>query len=167
MNPKITPNVEDYLKAIHRIEAERGVARVKEISIGMKVTYPSTSGILKKMESMALVEHERYGYVKLSEEGRRRAKEVIRREEILTNFFTRVLNLEEADAFKDACRMEHMMKPETARRFLAFLEFSYGKGKATTQFVDSYHKYLETVPPVEPEELADAETEESDEAVSE
>ncbi len=149
MSPKITPNVEDYLKAIYRIEAERGVARVKEISIGMKVTYPSTSGILKKMESMALVEHERYGYVKLSEEGRKLAQEIIRREEILTNFFTRVLHLTEEDAITDACRIEHMMKPETARRFLAFLEFSYSQEKQPGDFVEAYHKHLETIPPID------------------
>ncbi len=119
---KITSNIEDYLEAIFRIERDRGVVRVKEISLAMGVTYPSTSGILKKMEQMELVEHERYGYVKLTENGRAVAEKILTREESLHRFLKNVLMLPDTIAQQDACLMEHAMSDETAERLIPFFD---------------------------------------------
>jgi len=71
------------------------VVRVKEISLAMQVPYPSTSGILKKMEAMGLVHHERYGYVKLSDDGRGTAGKILEREEKISAFLLEILDLPE------------------------------------------------------------------------
>ena len=51
---RITSTIEDYLEAILRIQLKKGVVRIKEISQALGVTYPSTSGIIKKMEEAGL-----------------------------------------------------------------------------------------------------------------
>ena len=138
---KITSNIEDYLEAIFRIEDNRGIVRVKEISQVLGVTYPSTSGILKKMESMGLVEHERYGYVKLTDEGGRVARDIIRREQVLCRFFKDVLLIDDDKAVKHACRMEHFMDDSTTHRLekltAMLLDNQYGP------FLGKFHKILE------------------------
>ncbi len=131
---KITSNIEDYLEAIHRIEREKGVVRVKEISRTLGVTYPSTSGILKKIEAMDLVEHERYGYVRLTERGRKIAAEILRREEALELFLREMLKLPEDLALEDACKMEHAMGGRTADRFLRFIEHVTKAGRERDRF---------------------------------
>jgi DtxR family Mn-dependent transcriptional regulator len=139
---KITSNIEDYLKAIYRIEEERGVVRVKEISLAMNVTYPSTSGILKKMEAMELVEHERYGYVKLTDEGRLNAERILVRKEKIENFFKSILRLPEDIASQDACKMEHAMSDQTAERLMRFLDFLGAESPLRNQFIDRFHNDL-------------------------
>ncbi len=139
---KITSNIEDYLEAIYRIEKERGVVRVKEISLAMGVTYPSTSGILKKIEGMGLVEHERYGYVKLTEAGLGIAEKIHRRERNIRRFFQEILELPEELAIEDACKMEHAMGDETAERLIDFLTFLFQSSPTRDAFVDAFHKSL-------------------------
>lgn len=138
----ITSSIEDYLKSICRIEEDRGVVRVKEISQAMNVTYPSTSGILKKMEGMGLVEHERYGYVKLTEEGRGHAERVLNRERKIEAFFRDVLRLPDALASEDACRMEHAMSEETAGRLLSFLDYLATDSPARNRFLEAFHRRI-------------------------
>jgi len=119
----LTQSMEDYLKTIFRIENKRGVVRVKEISNAMNVTYPSTSGIIKKMEGLGLVEHERYGYVKLTGLGAQTAKKMQKREQVIADFLNGALNIPKAQALKDACKMEHAMSDLTADQLLRFFEF--------------------------------------------
>jgi len=120
---RITPTIEDYLEAILRIQDERGVVRIKEISQALGVTYPSTSGIIKKMESMGLVEHERYGYVRLTDNGRQVGALIARREEVLFRFFREILKLDEEVSRADACRVEHAISQQTAERLVKFIQF--------------------------------------------
>ena len=120
---RITSTIEDYLEAILRIQQEKGVVRIKEISQALGVTYPSTSGIIKKMGSMGLVEHERYGYVRLTAIGKQVGEVVAHREEILFQFFSEILKLDETISREDACRVEHAISQETADRLVEFINF--------------------------------------------
>ena len=75
----ITSNVEEYLETIYRLEREKGVVRVKEISGELGVSYASTSEILRRMTALELVHHERYGYVRLTDKGISQAETIIKR----------------------------------------------------------------------------------------
>jgi len=142
-NKKVTSNIEDYLKTIYRIELERGVVRVKEISVAMNVTYPSTSGILKKIEAMGLVEHERYGYVRLSAAGREIASKILDRETKIALFLHNVLQLDEGDATVEACKMEHAMTDETALKLLNFIDYINTPSEVRDRFLNAFHKKTE------------------------
>ena len=105
------------LTSISALTRGRGVSP----AVPEAVTYPSTSGIIKKMERMGLVEHERYGYVRLTERGREVGEIVARREEFLFKFFTEFLKLDEDLAREDACRVEHAISQITADRLVDFI----------------------------------------------
>jgi len=134
---RISSSIEEYLETIYRLEKEKGVVRVKEISSAMDVSYASTSEILKRMGELGLVNHERYGYVRLQPEGAELAEQIIKREEALFHFFHHVLSLPEDLSREDACRLEHEVSDETAERltqWIAFLDSTEGDGNYQNRF---------------------------------
>jgi DtxR family Mn-dependent transcriptional regulator len=77
---------------------------------------------LKKLGESGLLEHERYGDVILTVEGRGRALDVYRRHEFLADFFMRILGFSREKAHSVACVMEHEIDENTERRLAAFTD---------------------------------------------
>ena len=111
-----------YLKTLAQIHGERGVARVKDLALGLGVSPASVSTVLKKLERQELVEHERYGFVALTRSGRRVADCVQRRFETLAAVLVEVFGVAPDVAAVDACMMEHAVSPATIRRMQRMLE---------------------------------------------
>jgi len=120
---EITASLEDYLKAIYQILQEHPVARVKEISHRLQVTNASVVGALRHLREQGLVEQEPYGYIHLTEQGEKIAREISSRHQALKEFFQEVLELGEEVADGDACRTEHSLSPETIERIIILGEF--------------------------------------------
>ncbi len=120
---EVSSNIEEYLETIYRIEQREGSVRVKDISRELDVTYASTSEILKKMADLGLVEHERYGYARLTEKGREIAKTIEEREDALLYLFHEVLGIDREEALKDACRIEHDISDLAIQKLMEWIEF--------------------------------------------
>ena len=120
---KLSSNMEDYLEIIASLKRDKSVARVKDISRLMKVTKPSVSSALDFLSESGLIIHERYGYVDLTLEGERLAKDVQAKHDILTRFLREVLDISLKIAAEDACRMEHAISPQTFQKLTKFIEF--------------------------------------------
>lgn len=140
-NKKITSNIEDYLEAIYQIEEERGVARVNEISKSLKVSYPSTSVILKKLNNMGLVIHERYGYIRLTPDGKRIATDTLGRHNVLSQFFCEVLGVDKEIAEFDACRVEHSVSDSLFNQLIKFVKFVQTCSKDTPGCLQRFHSF--------------------------
>jgi DtxR family Mn-dependent transcriptional regulator len=123
----VTPAIEDYLEAILRLEVERGVVRVKDLSGRLGVANASISSIMPKLGRLGLIDYERYGPIRLTPRGRRMAREVIRREEVLVKFFRDVLGIPELNARQEACRLEHEISQHSLERLQAFMTFLKGR----------------------------------------
>lgn len=71
--------VEDYLKAIYRLQAEiGGPVTTTDLGGWLGVTASSASGMLRKLDDLQLVSYEPYRGVQLSEVGWRAALRVVR-----------------------------------------------------------------------------------------
>jgi len=123
LNKKITSNIEDYLEAIYQIEEERGVARVNEIAKSLQVSYPSTSVALKKLHDMGLVIHEKYGYIRLTPEGKKIASNTLEKHQTLSDFFFIVLGIDKGEAEIDACKVEHSVSDHLLSQLIKFIKF--------------------------------------------
>ena len=121
--PKLSSQMEDYLETIYHLCREEGVARVKAIAGRLEVTNPSVVGAIKNLKRWQLVRQERYGYVRLTEEGEEIAGSIIHRHEVLSNFFEKFLGLDPETASRDACRIEHAVSIETVQRLRAVAGF--------------------------------------------
>ena len=120
---KLTSNMEDYLEAIAVLKKKNGVARVKDISRLLSVRAPSVTSALSNLSDKGLVEHERYGFVELTREGGKAARDVQRRHNVLFSFLTEILNIDPKIAVEDACKMEHSVSPQTLEKLEKFIEF--------------------------------------------
>jgi DtxR family Mn-dependent transcriptional regulator len=108
----MTESQEDYLKMISFL-SDAGEVRVTDIAIRLNVSKPSVVVALKLLEEKSLIHHAKYGRVLLTEKGKSLAAEIRERHELLKNFLRLTLNVSEANAEKDACRMEHILSEET------------------------------------------------------
>ncbi|MBQ9432582.1 MAG: metal-dependent transcriptional regulator [Kiritimatiellae bacterium] len=126
----MTASVEDYLEAIYMLSGvcpcpvvEGDVsagARIKDIAAKLQVKMPSVINAITELKRLQYVTQEPYGAVILTQTGRERALEILRRHQLLTRFLIRI-GVGEDNAERDACKMEHILSQETIDRIRAFL----------------------------------------------
>lgn len=137
-----TASMEDYLEAIAKLGEGRKAVRVKQLSEMLRVKMPSVTSALKKLSEQELVEHERYGHIKLTPEGDKVARDVIYRHEALTRFFAQALGISQETAEEDACRIEHVISPLSMERLTKFVEFIKACPLGGANFPSRYKYYL-------------------------
>jgi DtxR family Mn-dependent transcriptional regulator len=135
--------MEDYLEAIAKLGEGKKVVKVKQISEMLGVKMPSVTSALKKLSEQELVEHERYGHIKLTPEGDKVARDVIYRHEALTRFFAQALGINRETAEEDACKIEHVISPLSMERLAKFVEFIEACPLGGANFPSRYEYYLE------------------------
>jgi DtxR family Mn-dependent transcriptional regulator len=117
-------SMEDYLEAVEVLDAGEGPVRAKEISAMLGVKMPSVTAAMKRLSEDKLVVYERYGRIRLTSAGRKAARNVCRRHQVLCRFLVDILGMDPESANRDACRMEHSISPAALERMDRFLEFS-------------------------------------------
>jgi DtxR family Mn-dependent transcriptional regulator len=137
----LTPSQEMYLKTIYLLCQENKVARVKDIAARLDVSMSSVNGGIKSLVARSLCEHNRYGYVDLSEEGRQLAMGVVNRHKVLTRFLRDVLGVDENIALDDACEMEHVISGSTLKRIIAFTHYATDEGPGA-ELLDGFLKKM-------------------------
>jgi len=120
MNTQISESSENYLETILILDNEKKMVRVKEISQKMNVSMPSVHNALHILEERGFVSHEHYGCVELTKKGRATAKKIYDSHMQLVNFFTAVLGVTPDIAEQDACRIEHVISPQTVEQMNEF-----------------------------------------------
>lgn len=118
----LTARVEDYLEAVLEIEMSGDIATVTQIAKNLGVTKATVTAALKRLKGAGLLEHERYGDVFLTDEGRAKALTIYRRHEFLTFFFVRILGFSPEQAQKVSCVMEHEIDEYAERRLATFTD---------------------------------------------
>ncbi|HTA10270.1 MAG TPA: metal-dependent transcriptional regulator [Streptosporangiaceae bacterium] len=104
--------VEDYLKAIYRLQAEiGGPVTTTELGGWLGVTASSASGMLRKLDDLQLVSYEPYRGVQLSDSGWRAALRVVRRHRLLELFLSETLGLPWDRLHDEAEKLEHALSP--------------------------------------------------------
>jgi len=138
-----TASMEDYLEAVAMLRGKGKVVRVSQISRKLKVKMPSVTSALKKLSEQKLVEHERYGHIKLTPEGDKVARDVIYRHEALTRFFAQALGINRETAEEDACKIEHVISPLSMERLAKFVDFIGACPLGSANCPSRYEYYLE------------------------
>jgi DtxR family Mn-dependent transcriptional regulator len=137
----LTASLEDYLEAIFHVAAEKGAARAKDISKRMKVNSSSVTGALRALADRGLVNYAPYDIVTLTPKGNRAAEDVIRRHEVLRDFFVKVLAVDEAEGEEGACKMEHAMPRNILERLVQYIDFLDACPRAGSKWVRGFGNY--------------------------
>ncbi len=119
----LSESMEDYIEAISQLEEKLKVVRVKHIAKIMQVKMPSVSSALGVLDRKGLVKYEKYDYVELTDTGQRVANSIRRRHDTLKKFLVEVLAVDEKNAEKDSCGMEHHISKSTIYNIVRFMEF--------------------------------------------
>lgn len=116
-----TQAVQDYLKAIHRLSGDGGVAWPADIAALLNVKAPSVTGMLKRLAEAGWIEYTAGNGASLSETGRREALRVIRRHRLIELFLTQVLGLDWSEVDAEAEALEHAISPRLEQAIAAHL----------------------------------------------
>lgn len=104
---------ENYLETILVLTQRNGNVRSIDIANEMAFTKASVSRAMSILRNEGLVIMNEDNHITLTEEGHRIAVSVYDRHVTLTKFFTEILHVSPEIAAKDACRIEHVISPET------------------------------------------------------
>jgi DtxR family Mn-dependent transcriptional regulator len=123
MPTQLSPTLEDYLRAVYRIESEQRVARPRDIGRTQNVAASTVTAALQSLAEKGLINYEPYGLITLTEEGRAKAQQLADRHMIIRDFLEKILGLDPDRAESTACGMEHVVDGEALQRFLCFVAF--------------------------------------------
>ncbi|SDF30643.1 iron (metal) dependent repressor, DtxR family [Methanolobus vulcani] len=137
-----TERTEDYLKVIEKIIERKGYAQVKDVSRELEISSPSVTGMFKKLTKMGFINYEKYGGVTLTPEGEKIAKCTMEKHGVIKDFLL-ILGLDKEIADQDACKIEHVLAPETFETLTKFVEFMNMKDE-WPYWLDHFNYYCET-----------------------
>ena len=120
---QMTQSLEDYIEAVYMLAAKSSAheASVGDVARILKVTMPSVVKALHELKKLALVTQEPYCGIRLTECGRREARKILERHNLLRDFLLK-LGVGVRTADRDACQMEHILSAETLRCIRIFTE---------------------------------------------
>ncbi len=109
----LSASVQDYAKAVYALETRGGAAvSTNDLAARLGVTPASVSGMVRKLTEVGIVEHQPYHGVRLTEEGRRVALEVLRHHRLLELFLSQELGMSWDRVHAEAEVLEHVLSEE-------------------------------------------------------
>jgi len=112
----VSPHVQDYAKAVYSLEARHGAAvSTNDLADRLGVTPGSVSGMVRKLSELGLVEHEPYRGVRLTDQGRRVALEVLRHHRLIELFLANELGMPWDRVHAEAEVLEHVISEDLER----------------------------------------------------
>jgi DtxR family Mn-dependent transcriptional regulator len=121
--PALTDAIQDYLKAIYKLQEDNARVSVTALAREQGVAAGSASEMVKKLGALDLVDHEPYRGVKLTQAGERVAVEVIRHHRLLELYLAETLGLHVDEVHDEADRLEHVLSEELEARIDKALGF--------------------------------------------
>jgi DtxR family Mn-dependent transcriptional regulator len=119
----LSPSLEDYLKTIYLLSQEDNIVREKDIVTALSVSRPSVTHAVQLLTVKKLVAHERYRHLTLTAYGLSKAIEIMERYQRIRLYLIYILGVEENQAEKDACLLEHVLSPASVEKISAFVTF--------------------------------------------
>ncbi len=114
-------SIEMYLKSICELEVGEEPVSISQLAQRLGVSSPSTIEMVKRLAEQELVTHTPYKGVVLTDKGRKRAHNILRRHRLWERFLTDRLGLPWQDVHDLACRLEHATAPQVTQALAEYL----------------------------------------------
>ena len=109
---KIQESAENYLETILMLSQKNPPVRSIDIVNELAITKPSVSVAMKNLRENGYIEMDDSGYISLTPKGKEIAESVYERHTLLAKWL-QSLGVDSSIAADDACRIEHVISPET------------------------------------------------------
>lgn len=120
--PRITPSMEDYLRAIYLLQQQHGEVTTSALSEQLGGFKPgSVTGMIKKLAELELVDYTPYQGVRLTAAGQKIALEVIRHHRLLELYLVQALGYSWDEVHEEADALEHYISEKLEARIAAHL----------------------------------------------
>lgn len=133
-NKDLSASLEDYLELICVLMETSECVKAVELSRKLNVSRASVSEALAKLAKKNLIVYEGHKGISVTPEGLKKAKEVIEKHKIFTDFFEKTLGLEKEDAEENACKIEHVVSESLFRKIQAFQNYCQNNKEFTESF---------------------------------
>jgi len=130
----LTPSLEDYLEEIYRFSLSLDTVRVTDISNRLKVALPSVTKALYKLRDESYIKYERYGEIKLTDQGKKFGNYLVTRNQLLQEFLALICS--KCDFAVEAEAMEHYLSAATIDAIKTLVEFMKGNPSSQRAFKD-------------------------------
>ena len=116
----MTHAMEDYLEMICRCSKDCGYIRIRQLSNALHVKPSSACKMAEQLSLAGLIEYEKYGYIRPTEEGWRMGDYLLQRHQILHRFLCLVNHSE--DELEQVEKIEHFLDKRTIEHLAALVE---------------------------------------------
>lgn len=96
--------------------------RAVDVADKMNVSKTSVNKAVTVLKSKGFVEQEKYGDIKLTEDGVAYGSKVLDRHHALTKFLNKALGIDSKTAEDEACQMEHAISDSSFEKWLSFID---------------------------------------------
>lgn len=117
---KLSSSMEDYLKEICILEQEHKAVRVTDVASTLGISKASVNKAINGLKELGMIQHEHYGTIQLTEEGRDTAKAIIENYKVCYKFLNDILGVPSETAREEAHRMEHILSKGTRKKLKKF-----------------------------------------------
>lgn len=143
---QLSASMEGYLEAIFWIIVDKGAARTRDIAKRLGVKAGSVTGALHSLSEREFIDYTPYEVITLTSAGFEEAKRIIRKHEILEDFFTQILRAKPDMAEENACKIEHIISDELADQIALFTEFIQSCPRCGGNWIKQFHKHRGVMP---------------------
>lgn len=118
---KITPTIEDYLKAVYVLAEEAQPVIAARVAEEMGVSPSTMFSTLRRLQRENYVRVERHKEIHLTQKGKKVAEGILRRHFLTERLLTDVLGLDWVKAHQEAHRLEHAISEEVEEKLAILL----------------------------------------------
>ena len=141
---ELSESLQDYLKITLDLINKKRVARIKEIARRKGVSMPSVTEAMHKLATEGFVNYEAHEFIELTQKGEKAAHSLLNRHIFLTNFLEELLDINEKQALKEACALEHHLSPQTLERMVLLYQFLNYCPKKGFNIIDTFKNCLKS-----------------------
>ena len=109
---KMQESAEMYLETILVLAHKKPQVRSVDIADELQFKKSSVSVAMKRLRENGYIETDADGYIELTDKGRRIAETIYERHTFISNWLIH-LGVDSATAVEDACRIEHVISPQS------------------------------------------------------
>ncbi|HVM89683.1 MAG TPA: metal-dependent transcriptional regulator [Puia sp.] len=120
---KYSASKENYLKTIYHLQNEQNIVTTNALAAALQAKPASITEMLKKLKAEKLLIYERYKGVRLNNEGKKVAIQIIRKHRLWEYFLVRKLQFGWNEVHEVAEELEHITSKKLIDKLDAFLDF--------------------------------------------
>ena len=113
---------EDYLESILMIQNEKGECHSVDVARKLGVSKPSVSRAMGILRDDGYIFVDECQHIQFTEKGKEKANSVYDRHQLLTKFLKEITGVDEEQAERNACRVEHVIDSDIVEGIRKFMK---------------------------------------------